>query len=150
MSRILTSWTRILNLSSSNEKKESKVSALFLSFMCFSIILPPKETDAIDETEGTLEGNVAHLNSLNELVEKYKREAQIARKEADVGSNIILSEEASKAEDDKLDSTKSNRKPTSVISQVLPSEGIKAAREVFEQIYQKPMASDKVMETIEK
>jgi hypothetical protein len=106
--------------------------------------------DAIDETEGTLEGNVAHLNSLNELVEKYKREAQIARKEADVGSNIILSEEASKAEDDKLDSTKSNRKPTSVISQVLPSEGIKAAREVFEQIYQKPMASDKVMETIEK
>ena len=83
--------------------------------------------DAIDETEGSLEGDISRINALSEQVETYKRAARAAQKDADAGSNIILSEESDKAENDQLERTKPAKMPVSIMNQVLPRDGAKAA-----------------------
>ena len=105
--------------------------------------------DAIDETEGSLEGDISRINALSEQVETYKRAARAAQKDADAGSNIILSEESDKAENDQLERTKPAKAPVSIINAVLPRDGAKAARDVFEEVYHKPMSTRKVLEDIE-
>ena len=107
------------------------------------------DDESVQDAEAQLEGDVTRLISLGDEAERKLREAKAATKEGDLASMHIVQEENDKFH--KLE-TGTITKPDSentLLSAVLPEEGMKAAKDVMEKIFNKKMTTDHVLKTIE-